>query len=261
MAVHEQAAEEMGLLGEVSGDDSDEGDHRPAGAGEEQMAAQPHNVREISRGLGVDNFAVLTRSNSPDSAELSWGSEVFSRGEDTLHNRRSRRLAGGGKWEAVDTGVGEEEFEEARAAKAGSDLRAKGADFVTVDWGYYEQKERDRKRRFTRTVAGLAWTQQQLMNCLEHGQSWVALLCIGFTTGAIASAIGIGCDWFSEVRYGLCTGKGFWVGRYQCCGLPRPRLVFRETHCPSCPPACQPACQPSLAACWAGSAPSLFPER
>ena len=230
----------MSGLGEVPGD---EGDHRPAGAGEDEVAAQPHDVRSITRGLGVNSPAVFSRVNSNDDERMLWGSEVLSggSGEDTLHNRRSRRVAGGGKWDAVDTDVGEEEFEEARAAKAGSDLRAKGADFVTVDWGYYEQKDRDRKRRFQRTVAGLPWAQQQLMNCLDAGQSWVALLCIGFTTGAIASAIGIGCDWFSEVRYGLCTGRGFWVGRYQCCGLPPPTRV------------------PQNAACRAGL--ELFPDR
>ena len=143
--------------------------------------------------------------------------EVSGSLDDPIHNRRLRRVRGGGRWGSLESEAGEDEFE-VQAIKATPDLRATGKDFITVDWAYYEQKERDRKRRFDRMVAGLPFVQQQVLKTLDAGQSWVALLCVGFTTGAIASAIGIGCDWFSEVRYGLCTGKGFWVGRKECCG-------------------------------------------
>eukprot|EP00960_Hanusia_phi_P030005 748328-Hanusia_phi.AAC.1 len=91
------------------------------------------------------------------------------------------------------------------------------ADFMTVDWAYYAEKDRERKRKIDKLNQELPEEQQLLAKAWDGLQTWIALLLIGFFTGAIAAVVGIGVDLFTDLRFGFCQGRGFWISREMCC--------------------------------------------
>jgi len=98
-----------------------------------------------------------------------------------------------------------------------SSLPERQDDFVTVDWAYYAERDRERRRKLERKILKLPWYQQSLFHAWDGAQAWIALLLIGFLTGSIAAIIGIGCEWFTDLRFGVCRGRGFWITREICC--------------------------------------------
>jgi chloride channel 3/4/5 len=98
-----------------------------------------------------------------------------------------------------------------------SSLPERQEDFITVDWAYYAEKDRQRRIKLETRIHKLPWYQQTFLHAWDGAQSWIALLVIGFLTGAVAALIGVGCDWFTDLRFGLCRGRGFWITREICC--------------------------------------------
>lgn len=98
-----------------------------------------------------------------------------------------------------------------------SSLPERREDFITVDWAFYAEKDRERRRKLERKILKLPLYQQAFFHAWDGAQAWIALLLIAFLTGAIAAVIGIGCEWFTDLRFGVCTGRGFWITREICC--------------------------------------------
>ena len=98
-----------------------------------------------------------------------------------------------------------------------SSLPERREDFITVDWAFYAEKDRERRRKLERKILKLPLYQQAFLHAWDGAQAWIALLLIAFLTGAIAAVIGIGCEWFTDLRFGVCTGRGFWITREICC--------------------------------------------
>ncbi len=98
-----------------------------------------------------------------------------------------------------------------------SSLPERQEDFITVDWAHYAERDRDRRRKLERRIQKLPWYKQLFFHAWDGAQAWIALLLIGFLTGAIAAIIGIGCEWFTDLRFGVCRGRGFWITRDICC--------------------------------------------
>ena len=98
-----------------------------------------------------------------------------------------------------------------------SSLPERSEDFITVDWAHYAERDRDRRRKLERRIQKLPWYKQLFFHAWDGAQAWIALLLIGFLTGAIAAIIGIGCEWFTDLRFGVCRGRGFWITRDICC--------------------------------------------
>jgi chloride channel 3/4/5 len=98
-----------------------------------------------------------------------------------------------------------------------SSLPERQEDFITVDWGFYAERDRDRRRKLESRIQKMPWLKQLFFQAWDGAQAWIALLLIGFLTGAIAAIIGIGCEWFTDLRFGVCRGRGFWITRDICC--------------------------------------------
>jgi chloride channel 3/4/5 len=98
-----------------------------------------------------------------------------------------------------------------------STLPERQEDFVTVDWAYYAERDRDRRRKLECRIEKLPLYQQLLIQAWDGAQAWIVLLLVGFLTGAIAAVVGIGTDWFTDLRFGMCRGRGFWITRNICC--------------------------------------------
>lgn len=56
----------------------------------------------------------------------------------------------------------------------------------------------------------------------EASQGWIALTIIGFVSGLLAAVVGIGSDWASDMKYGYCAGRGWWLTRSVCCASAGP---------------------------------------
>lgn len=113
----------------------------------------------------------------------------------------------------------EEEDGEAETARATSTSisREKNDDFFTVDWAFYAQRDRERRYRLGVHHARLPHYERYIRELWEILQSWIALLLIGFFTGAVAATVGVGADFFSEIRMGTCHAHGFWISKSICC--------------------------------------------
>ena len=98
-----------------------------------------------------------------------------------------------------------------------SSLPERQDDFITIDWGQCAEKDRQRRRKLEQRIQALPWYQQGFVRAWDGAQAWIALLVIGFLTGAVAALIGIGTEWFTDLRFGLCRGRGFWITRDICC--------------------------------------------
>lgn len=98
-----------------------------------------------------------------------------------------------------------------------SSLPERQEDFITVDWGFYAERDRERRRKLDSHIQNMPWLKQLILHAWDGAQAWIALLLIGFLTGAIAAIIGIGCEWFTDLRFGVCRGRGFWITRDICC--------------------------------------------
>ena len=98
-----------------------------------------------------------------------------------------------------------------------SSLPERREDFITVDWAFYAEKDRERRRKLEQRIAKMSWYHQWAFHAWDGAQAWIALLLIAFLTGAIAAVIGIGCEWFTDLRFGVCRGRGFWITREICC--------------------------------------------
>uniref|UniRef100_A0A7S4HA48 Chloride channel protein n=1 Tax=Guillardia theta TaxID=55529 RepID=A0A7S4HA48_GUITH len=89
-------------------------------------------------------------------------------------------------------------------------------DFMTIDWTYYAEKDRERR------IQGLRGGRRSaifrvLLNIYDAMQSWLALTAVGFTCGALAAMVGTGSDWANDIKFGMCYGRGFWITRQMCC--------------------------------------------
>eukprot|EP00960_Hanusia_phi_P012260 357393-Hanusia_phi.AAC.1 len=89
-------------------------------------------------------------------------------------------------------------------------------DFMTIDWTYYAEKDRERR------IQGLRGGRKSailrvLLNIYDAMQSWLALTAVGFTCGALAAMVGTGSDWANDLKFGMCYGRGFWITRQMCC--------------------------------------------
>lgn len=89
-------------------------------------------------------------------------------------------------------------------------------DFETIDWTFYNEK--DRERRMSEMVGSRRGAiYKAFFSVYDAMQSWLALSAIGFVSGALFAMIGAGSDWATDVKFGMCAGRGFWITRTMCC--------------------------------------------
>jgi hypothetical protein len=89
-------------------------------------------------------------------------------------------------------------------------------DFETIDWTFYHEKDRERR------IAEFGGSRRNaiyktVFSFYDAMQSWLALSAVGFGCGAIFAMIGAGSDWMTDVKFGICAGRGFWITRSMCC--------------------------------------------
>lgn len=124
-----------------------------------------------------------------------------------------KKKAGPGKFDmmrnnAVDIGEEDGELKDANIPEV--------KDFMTIDWTYYAEK--DRRRRVEGRMGGeknqFLWVLNSIYDAM---QGWLALAMVGFVSGALAAMVGMGSDWMNDAKFGLCSGRGFWITRQMCC--------------------------------------------
>lgn len=90
-------------------------------------------------------------------------------------------------------------------------------DFMTIDWTYYTEKDRDTFKKADKTYAHRSAAVRFLLDVYDATQSWLALGLIGLLSGMTASIVSMGTDWANDLKFGTCTGRGFWITRAMCC--------------------------------------------
>jgi len=89
-------------------------------------------------------------------------------------------------------------------------------DFQTIDWTFYNEKDRERRMEVNYGSRRGA-ISRALLSVYDAMQGWLALSAIGFLSGALAAMISCGCDWMTDIKFGMCWGRGFWITRTMCC--------------------------------------------
>jgi len=98
----------------------------------------------------------------------------------------------------------------------GLDAQPDVKDFMTIDWTFYNEK--DRERRMADMVGSRrSAIYKAIFSVYDAMQSWLALSAIGFISGLLFAMIGTGSDWASDLKFGVCWGRGFWITRNMCC--------------------------------------------
>lgn len=89
-------------------------------------------------------------------------------------------------------------------------------DFITIDWFADRQlarrhKRDHRARNQERGFCGL------ISNWFYNIQGWTILFLVGAATATTGAAIHQTATWLGGLKFGYCTGHGFWVSRALCC--------------------------------------------
>ena len=87
---------------------------------------------------------------------------------------------------------------------------------VLIEWGTQE-KDREWGKRSNKKSRQTSTLYRFFLNLYDSLQSWLALGLTGFLCGLIASMVSMGSDWMNDIKFGVCSGRGFWITRQMCC--------------------------------------------